>query len=125
MSERTHKRRGAPLGNQNARKHNFYASALGPDPRHHFVVASRLDGIDDEISLMRVQIKAMVDQHPQNPEAITRAVACLGHLHRLQNNTGKDDHKKVRRAIAGLIEDLGIPPGLIGDTFKNRASTQS
>ena len=123
MSEESNDRkrtRGAPKGNQNARKHNFYASPFDADPQRNFALASKLDGIDDEITLLRVHIKHLVDQHSQNPEAITRAVACLGQLQRLKNKTGNNDHKRIRAAIASLVEDLGIPPGLVGDSFRKR-----
>ena len=112
------RKKGPPLGNQNARKYDFYSTPSAGDPQRLFARASKLGGIDAEVTLMRVQIKALLDQDPQNPEAITRAVACLGHLLRFQRTSGSDDHKGVRKAIAGLIEDLGIPPGLVGDSFK-------
>ena len=60
-SERSekHRKRGAPLGNQNARKHGFYSSSFKPadlralddsDPAH----------LLDEISLLRVLLRNLV-----------------------------------------------------------------
>ena len=56
MPRTVKRKRGAPKGNQNARKHGFYAKVLDEAEQFDFELASGVNGIDDEITLLRVKI---------------------------------------------------------------------
>ena len=47
MSAEKPGKRGAPKGNQNARKHGFYSRVLEEAERLDFKIASSVDGIDE------------------------------------------------------------------------------
>jgi|GEM_PF-6518470 len=51
------KKRGAPEGNQYARKHGFYSHVLSESEQADYELATRVEGIDEEIALLRVKIK--------------------------------------------------------------------
>ena len=53
-------KRGAPKGNQNALKHGFYSRALNKSEQLDLTRAAGIDGVTEEIALMRVQIKQAV-----------------------------------------------------------------
>jgi len=44
------KKRGAPKGNQNARKHGFYSQALNESEKLRLEQARGIEGIDEEIA---------------------------------------------------------------------------
>ena len=48
--EETKKKRGAPKGNQNARKHGFYSKVLDEKEQAAYNQAVFVEGIDEEIS---------------------------------------------------------------------------
>ncbi|GAJ06104.1 unnamed protein product, partial [marine sediment metagenome] len=52
MSAEVERKRGAPKGNQNARKHGFYSKVLAEAEQFDFELASGVEGIDDEIALL-------------------------------------------------------------------------
>ena len=54
---RAKEKRGAPKGNQNARKHGFYCKVLDEAEQLDFELAQGVEGIDDEVALLRVKIK--------------------------------------------------------------------
>jgi hypothetical protein len=81
-----HKRKpGAPLGNQNARKHGFYSRILTPEQKKVLEVAS-LPGIDAEIALLRMQIRSIVQNGPRNQEPLQRVMSALCSAFRLRHN---------------------------------------
>ena len=43
-------KRGAPAGNQNARKHGFYSRVLDEEEQLDFEQATSVEGLDDEIA---------------------------------------------------------------------------
>ena len=59
-------RRGAPRGNQNARKHGFYSKVLNEAEQLDLELVSGVEGIDDEIALLRVKIKSILEKDPEN-----------------------------------------------------------
>ena len=65
-------KRGAPKGNQNARKHGFYSKVLDEAERLDFELATGVDGLDEEIALLRVKIKSLLERDPENIKLIMR-----------------------------------------------------
>jgi len=56
MPTRVKRKEGAPKGNQNARKHGFYARVFDEAEELDFELASGVDGIDDEIALLGLRL---------------------------------------------------------------------
>ena len=55
---------GAPRGNQNARKHGFYSRVLNEAHTLQLDQAREVEGIDEEIAVIRVKLLTLMDQHP-------------------------------------------------------------
>ena len=111
MAERV-KRRGAPKGNQNARKHGFYSKVLDEAERLDFELASGVDGIDDEIALLRVKIKSILSHDPDNIKLIMRATDALAKLVKTKYNISKEDKKGLKEAIGNVLKDIALPLGV-------------
>ncbi len=76
------KRRGAPLGNQNARKHGFYSSVLSPAQLRFLPRAKTIRGLNDEIGIARVRLAAFVSSAPDNVRVLSAAINSLLRLER-------------------------------------------
>jgi hypothetical protein len=72
-----HKGPGAPLGNQNARKHGFYSKKLNRKQQRAFDEAFEICGLDDEIALLRAKIHSILDIAPENYEVFFKAMSML------------------------------------------------
>jgi len=57
-------KRGAPKGNQNARKHGFYSRALTEAEKVDFEEASLIEGIDQEIAFLRLKLMELAEREP-------------------------------------------------------------
>jgi len=111
-------KRGAPKGNQNARKHGFYSKVLDEAERLNFELATGVEGIDDEIALLRVKIKSLLERDPENIKLIMQATNTLARLVRTRYNISKEDKKGLKEAIGNVLRDVALPLGIgIGATI--------
>jgi uncharacterized protein YjcR len=110
--------RGAPKGNQNARKHGFYSKVLDEAEQLDFEMATCVEGIDDEIALLRTKVKSVLRHDPQNIRLIMQATNTLARLLRTRYNISKEDKKGLKEAIANVLKDVALPLGIgIGSAF--------
>jgi hypothetical protein len=56
--------RGAPKGNRNARKHGFYSQVLDETQQLHLDRALEVEGLDEEIGILRVKLLSLIENHP-------------------------------------------------------------
>ena len=118
MPAKADRKRGAPKGNQNARKHGFYSKVLDEAERLDFELASGVEGIDDEIALLRVKIKSILENDPENIKLIMRATNTLERLIRTRYNITKEQKKGLKEAIGNVLRDIALPLGIgIGATI--------
>jgi len=105
-------KRGAPPGNQNARKHGFYSRVLDEDERLDFEQATCVDGLDDEIALLRVKLKSVLRHDPENMKLIMQATNTLVRLIKTRYNIGKEDKKGLKDAIESVLKNVALPLGI-------------
>ncbi len=115
------RKRGAPEGNQNARKHGFYSRVLDETEQLDLEQATSVEGLDDEIALLRVKIKSLVAHDPDNVKLIMQATNTLARLIRTRYNISKEDKKGLKEAIANVLKDVALPLGIgIGSIIDKR-----
>jgi len=113
------RKRGAPKGNQNARKHGFYSKVLDEAEQLELQAAREIEGIDDEIALLRVKIHSLLEKDPDNIKLIMDATNTLARLLRTKYNLDKVQGKGIKDAIANVIKELAIPLGVgVGAALK-------
>jgi len=121
MPEETGRKRGAPRGNQNARKHGFYSKVLDESGRLDFAQATGVEGIDDEIALLRVKIKSLIAHDPDNITLIMRAINTLARVVSTRYNLSRKDKKGLKEAIGNVLKDVALPLGIgIGAAIEKR-----
>jgi len=121
MEEKAERKRGAPKGNQYARKHGFYSKVLDEAEQLDFEQATGVEGIDDEIALLRVKIKSLITHDPDNIKLIMQATNALAKLVRTRYNISKEDKKGLKEAIGNVLRDIALPLGIgFGTAMKNK-----
>ena len=105
------KRRGAPLGNQNARKHGYYSNVLDESEKRNLKMAYQIKGLDEEINLLRVKIKSIAEHDPQNLRLISQADVSLARLLRTRETNFKKA-QDLGQIIKNVIREIGIPLGV-------------
>ena len=105
-------KKGAPKGNQNARKHGFYSQALNEAERLELEQAGGVDGLDEEIAILRVKLKNLLENHPENIELALEAANTIARLVRTRYNITKEQKKSLKEAIAKVLCEIAIPIGV-------------
>ena len=118
MPAEAKRKRGAPKGNQNARRHGFYSRVLDEADQLDFELASGVEGIDDEIALLRVKIKSILEKDPENIRLIMQVTNTLARLVKTRYNITKEQKKGLKEAIGNVLKDVALPLGIgIGATI--------
>ena len=112
MSTRVDRKRGGQPDNQNARKHGFYSRVLDEAEQLDFELATGVEGIDDEIALLRTKIKSVLRHSPERIDLIMQAINTLARLVRAKYNIGKEDKRSLKGAIANVLRDVALPLGI-------------
>ena len=116
---RANRKRGGQPDNQNARKHGFYSKVLDEAEQLDFELATGVEGIDDEIALLRVKIKSLLEHDPENIKLIMQATNTLAGLVKTSYNMTKEQRKGLKEAIGNVLRDVALPLGIgIGTAIK-------
>jgi len=105
-------RKSTPMGRGNKSKQSFYLKALDEAEGLDFELAQDVEGIDDEIALLRLKIKSLLENDPDNIKRITEATDALSRLVMARYKMGSAHKKALANAIGGVLKDLAIPLGI-------------
>ena len=112
MPAKAKRKRGAPKGNQNARKHGFYSKVLDEAEQLDFEFATGVEGLDDEIALLRVKIKSLLEKDPENIKLLMQATNTLVRMVKTKYNITKEQKQGLKEAIGNVLKDIAIPLGI-------------
>jgi uncharacterized protein YjcR len=105
-------KRGAPKGNQNARKHGFYSRALDEAEKVELEEAAFVEGIDDEIALLRVKLRELIENHPDRIDLHIEAANTIARLVRTRYQITREQKKSLKEAIAKVLTEVALPLGI-------------
>ena len=108
-------------GSQTASNPGFYARVLDEAEKLDFELASDVNGIDDEIALLRVKIKSILEHDPENVTLIMHATNALERLIMTRYRITKEQRKGLKEAIGNVLKDIALPLGIgIGATLNKK-----
>ena len=105
-------KKGAPKGNQNARKHGFYSHALSEAEQVKLEEARGIEGIDEEIAILRVKFREVIEKEPDRLDLHMEAANTIARLVRTRYNISKEQKKSLKEAIAKVLTEVAIPLGV-------------
>jgi len=97
---------------QNSAKRGLYSRALDEAELLDFELAQGIEGIDDEIALLRVKIKSLLEDDPENLKQITQATNALARLVMTRYRISADQKNALSNAIGNVLKGLAIPLGI-------------
>jgi hypothetical protein len=100
---------GGQPGNQNARKHGFYSKALTHEEKLQFKDAVDVDGLDQEIAILRVKFKSLVTGPNPDLRLINETAETLAKLYHIKFILSRNDSAKLKEAVASVLEEFIIP----------------
>ena len=118
-----HKRqRGGQPANRNARKHGYYSKVFTKEERADYYSAGDVQGIDEEIALIRHVIKTVASfKDENNLLLLVKAANALNKLIRTRQKIQSGQYDGLKDAIKGVVENVLVPMGVnIGDAIITR-----
>ena len=106
------KQRGAPKGNQNARKHGFYSQVLDEAEKLQLEQAQGVEGLDEEIAILRLKFRELIDTEPHRLDLQIEAASAIARLIRTRYNITREQKKSLKEAIAKVLTDIAVPLGI-------------
>jgi dsDNA-binding SOS-regulon protein len=109
MPSRAGRKRKSP---KETRQADFYTKVLDEAERLDFELASGVNGIDDEIALLRVKIKSILEHDPENVKLIMQATNALERLIRTRYKITREQRKGLKEAIGNVLGEVALPLGI-------------
>ncbi len=105
-------KRGAPKNNQNARTHGFYSRALTEAEAVELEEAGYVEGLDQEIALLRIKLRDLVANEPDRIDLHLEAANTIARLIRTRYQISKEQKKSLKEAIAKVLTEVAAPLGV-------------
>ena len=106
----TQRNRGGQKGNRNALKHGYYSKIFSKEEKADYCSAGDVEGIDEEIALMRHVIKTAASFKDDKHLLLTvRASNALNKLVRTRQKITSGRYDELQTAIRGVMENVLIP----------------
>ena len=106
------KRKAGPGARQNSAKRGYYSRALDEAEALDFELAQGVEGIDDEIALLRMKIKFLLENDPENVKLLMEATSTLARLVMTRYRISAGQKKALTNAIGAVLQGLAIPLGI-------------
>jgi hypothetical protein len=113
MEKKIKRKRGGQKGNRNSLKHGFYAKVFDEAEKFEFINASDMEGIDDEIALLRLEIKKSISGGDErNLLLLVKAAGALEKLIRTHYKITTEQHAGLKEQIINVIKEFLVPIGI-------------
>lgn len=111
MAEKARRKKTTPKRKPKDEKID-YSLVLDAAEKIDFEAAAGVEGIDDEIALMRVKIKSLLEKEPENLKHIVLATNTLAGLVKTRYKITGEQKKGLKEAIGNVLRDVALPLGI-------------
>ena len=88
-------------------KKDFYERVLSETERVLLAEAKELEGLDEEIALLRVRLSSLLAKHPEDTELLLRGVNMLVKAVATKYRLSKKAKENLTEAITTVIKEIG------------------
>jgi len=90
----------------------FYNVALDEAERLGNDEAWQIEGIDDEIALLRVRLRELIGQSPERIELQMSLANTIARLVKTRYQISSEQKKSLRAAVTKVLEEVAVPLGI-------------
>jgi uncharacterized protein YjcR len=106
METRLNHKRGAPVGNQNARKHGLYSSTLTPPQICEFWNILNSGGVEPELVALRIKFASALRCAPGNRRVLMEASKLLTKWYRSKFNLDEQSSIALKKSVRAILETV-------------------
>jgi hypothetical protein len=95
----------------------FYDEALTEAEQAALPLAREIDGLDEEIAVVRLRLRSALEEHPEDLALMVKGVELLVKALSARYRLSKSEKADLSASIRGLVEEIGgrLCPEVIGD----------
>jgi len=93
-------------------KRGFYSPALDETSGLMLEEASGIDGLDQEIAVLRLKLRDLIKDSPEENELHLKTASTIANLVKIRYSISKEQKKSLREAITKVLTELAIPLGV-------------
>ena len=90
----------------------FYRRALDEAERIEFEEASQVEGLDEEIALLRLKLRELVERQPDRIDLHLEAANIIARLVKTRYQITKEQKKSLKEAITKVLTEVAVPLGI-------------
>jgi hypothetical protein len=90
---------------------SFYSRDLDEAEKLELLEASHVEGIDEEIALLRVKLRQLLAEQPERIDLHFEAANVIARLVRIRYQITKGQKKSPKEAIQKVLTELAVPLG--------------
>lgn len=94
------------------KSHGFYGQALNEAERLELEEARDIEGIDEEIAILRVKLKELIVAAPEKFDLHLRLATTIARLVTTRYSITKEQKKSLKEAITKVLTEIAIPLGI-------------
>ncbi len=98
------KRKDSPRG--------FYGRALDEAEKVELEEASHIEGIDEELALLRMKLRELLEEQPERIDLHFEAAKIIARLVRTRYQITKEQKKSLKEAIQKVMTEVAVPLGV-------------
>ena len=90
----------------------FYGQALNEAERLELEEARGVEGIDEEIAILRVKLRELIVEAPEEFDLHLKLATTIARLVSTRYSITKEQKKSLREAITKVLTEIAIPLGV-------------
>jgi len=100
------RKKGAPRGNQNARKHGLYSSSLSLPQICEFWNILNLGGVEPELVALRIKLGSALRHAPGNRRILMEASKLLAKWYRSKYRLDRKSNSEFKKFVRIILQDI-------------------
>jgi hypothetical protein len=93
-------------------RRGFYAPALSETKELMLEEADGVEGLDQEIAVLRLKLRDMIRDEPGACEMHLKVAGAIANLVKISYSISKEQKKSLKQAITRVLTELAIPLGI-------------
>jgi hypothetical protein len=90
----------------------FYSRALDEAEKLELEEASHVEGIDEEIALLRVKLRELLEEQPERIDLHFEAANIIARLVKTRYQITREQKKSLKEAIQKVLTEVAVPLGV-------------
>jgi hypothetical protein len=94
------------------KRRGFYSQALDEAEKLELEEARSIDGIDEEIAILRLKLRELIVAKPERFDLHLKLATTIARLVTTRYNISKEQKKSLKEAITKVITEIAVPLGI-------------